>query len=151
MVTFGTSLNLQSQNKKYILMNWTRKFYSTIVGSSTPSVSVAMGQRVGLPEPIMTIGQLEALISEKLASLPYFVERTSYGHGLPVYNDIRNGRTRRLTIIRRIYGDIQALAAALRVEFPDIRKMEVRPVQQKIVIKGDMVQEVKLFLTDLGF
>lgn len=36
---------------------------------------------------------------------PYFVSRTA-NNNLPVYTDIRNGRTRHLTIIRRIEGDV---------------------------------------------
>jgi large subunit ribosomal protein L49 len=106
---------------------------------------------VGIPQPVMSKTQLEQIIAEKLSSLPFFVERTAFGMGLPVYSDIKNGHTRRLTIIRRIYGDIPALSMQLKRQFPDMQKVTVKPLQQKIVVKGDWVSEIKLYLTDLGF
>jgi large subunit ribosomal protein L49 len=113
--------------------------------------TVALGQRVGLPEPVLGREQLERVISEKLSSQPFFVERTAFGKGLPVYSDIKNGRTRHLTVVRRIYGDINALTTQLKNEFPEINKISVKPNQQKILIKGDWASEIKIFLTNLGF
>ena len=48
------------------------------------------------------------LLSEGLA-LPYFVERTKVGKNLPVYSEIRRQGQIQLTIIRRIYGDINVI------------------------------------------
>ncbi len=39
------------------------------------------------------------------SSLPFKIERTNTGQ-LPVYSDIRNGRTNILTIVRRCSGDL---------------------------------------------
>jgi hypothetical protein len=46
------------------------------------------------------------------ASLPFKVERTSTGQ-LPVFSDIRNGRTNVLTIVRRCAGDLAVSFKAL--------------------------------------
>lgn len=112
---------------------------------------VPLGGRVGLPEPAMTTSELTTLVSQKLTALPFFVERTKDGRGLPVYSDTKSGGTRKLTIIRRIYGDIDELGKMIEKEFPDTRKIDIKPEQQKIVLKGHLVDEIKLFLTNIGF
>lgn len=63
----------------------------------------------------VTTGEAPAAVDEALVVAaptlvpqvrhPYFVSRTA-NNSLPVYTDIRNGRTRHLTIIRRIEGNV---------------------------------------------
>ena len=36
------------------------------------------------------------------------VARTEFGKQLPIYSDFRNGRTRKVTILRKIDGDVEA-------------------------------------------
>ncbi len=56
-------------------------------------------------------------VASRSVTLPYFVERTAVGMNLPVYSDFKSGRTRTSTVIKKIYGDIDALAADLRSVF----------------------------------
>ena len=125
----------------------TRRLYS----SNALLSNVPSSYRVGLPNPVMSTDELQSVIDEKLAKYPYFVERTSFGKGLPVYSEYKHQRARKLTIIRRIYGDLDAFRKDLQVEFPSVKIVKCPVEQQKIVLKGNLVQEVKLFLTDLGF
>ncbi|PVD25604.1 hypothetical protein C0Q70_13262 [Pomacea canaliculata] len=60
------------------------------------------------PTPSGWIPQKEADLT-----LPYFVRRTK-NHMLPIYQELRNGNTRKLVKIRYIEGDIWALDADLR-------------------------------------
>ncbi|KAG9283985.1 hypothetical protein G9A89_005492 [Geosiphon pyriformis] len=88
-------------------------------------------------------------------SYSYFVER-SKNQELPVYFDIRNGRTQLLTVVRRIQGDIKALVEDLRQElFPNKgRKKHTIIIKQncsQIVVKGRFDQEIKLWLHKKGF
>lgn len=116
------------------------------------TTTVKMGERVGLPQPVMSTDNLHHLIHHKLSHLPFFVERTAVGKGLPVYIDIRRGTNKQMTVIRRVYGEVGVLAAWLQLEMPrEVVRGRVKAEQQKIVIKGDVVEAVKLFLTDLGF
>lgn len=115
-------------------------------------LSSAFGQRVNVPTPVMSALELEEMIALKLAEWPFFVERTSVSKGLPVYSDVKNGRTRRLTVVRRVYGDIEGLARRLRREVDGVKAVvAVKPLQRKIVLKGDVAQQVKFYLADLGF
>lgn len=38
--------------------------------------------------------------------IPFQIERT-HNNNLPVYTDFKNGRQRKITIVRKIYGDIE--------------------------------------------
>jgi hypothetical protein len=54
-------------------------------------------------------------IKELHEHLPYRVERVQQVN-LPVYTDYRNGRTRKLTILRKINGDIEVRTFLFRTE-----------------------------------
>ena len=41
-------------------------------------------------------------------NLPFFIKRSKYNN-IPVYTDYRSGRTRKLTIIRRVKGDLKVI------------------------------------------
>ena len=122
-----------------------------LITSTALSTNVPSSYRVGLPNPVMSTDELQRIIDEKLAKYPYFVERTKFGKGLPVYSDYKHQRARKLTIIRRVYGDMDAFRRDLQAEFPNVKIVKCPVDQQKLVLKGHLVQEVKLFLTDLGF
>ncbi|KAJ1962012.1 mitochondrial large ribosomal subunit [Dispira parvispora] len=89
------------------------------------------------------------IASQKQADLGYSVLRTD-NMGLPVYTDFRNGRTRTLTIIRRIYGDREKLAQDLGANIPE-EHISVRKATGHIWIKGNYRDEVLKFLTGKGF
>eukprot|EP00029_Vermamoeba_vermiformis_P000071 TRINITY_DN10076_c0_g1_i1.p1 TRINITY_DN10076_c0_g1~~TRINITY_DN10076_c0_g1_i1.p1 ORF type:complete len:142 (-),score=27.69 TRINITY_DN10076_c0_g1_i1:85-510(-) len=79
-------------------------------------------------------------------SLPFKVERTNTGQ-LPVYSDIRNGRTNILTIVRRVTGDLNEMKA-------EVEKLTGSLVQiktGKLEIKGPHTKKVKLWLRHLGY
>ncbi|CAG8765141.1 16117_t:CDS:2, partial [Acaulospora morrowiae] len=85
--------------------------------------------------------KLEPII--KYVQYPYFIHRTK-NKSLPVYSDFRNGRSRMLTIIRKIEGDIQALRNDIRKEvFPHdtpINSMiSINHTNNQVVIKGNNV------------
>jgi large subunit ribosomal protein L49 len=80
------------------------------------------------------------------ASLPFKVERTSTGQ-LPVFSDIRNGRTNVLTIVRRCAGDL----AELKGELEKLTGSLVEIKTNKLEIKGPHTKKVKLWLRHLGY
>ncbi|RUP42723.1 mitochondrial large subunit ribosomal protein-domain-containing protein [Jimgerdemannia flammicorona] len=93
-----------------------------------------------------------ALTSTSASSVqyPYFVSRTA-SHALPVYTDIRNGRTRHLTIIRRIEGDVNKLRKDLLELLPSPQLISVNELNNQIVIKGFWQYEVTAWLAKRGF
>jgi large subunit ribosomal protein L49 len=84
---------------------------------------------------------------EVLPKLPFMIDRTEIGMSLPVYTEIKGGSTKKLTIIRKIRGDVEDLAA-------EVEKVVGRPVlirPGKIVIDGNYHRRLKVWLTALGF
>ncbi|CAJ0637485.1 11909_t:CDS:2 [Entrophospora sp. SA101] len=80
---------------------------------------------------------------------PYFIERTQ-NKVLPIYSDIRNGRTRILTVLRRIEGDTEALHKELQKLFPNTL-VTINDNTGHIIIKGDYRHELNDWLTKKGF
>lgn len=87
----------------------------------------------------------------------YAVQRTGVGRNLPVYRDIRNGGTQVFTKIRRIEGDVEALARDLQQERFEgepagrMREWKVRPDLGQLWVKGDHLATVLSWLTSKGF
>ena len=82
-----------------------------------------------------------------LEALPFQVERTHKGN-LPVYTDYRAGGGRKVTVVRKIYGDVEAFKEELS------KIVSNSPIQDKVgrlEISGFHSQKVKLWLTRLGF
>ena len=82
-----------------------------------------------------------------LEELPFAVERTHKGN-LPVYTDVRAGGERKVTVVRRIFGDIETFKSELS------KIVSNSPIEDKngrIEISGFHTQKVKLWLTRLGF
>ncbi|KAI9506088.1 ribosomal protein L49/IMG2, partial [Coemansia spiralis] len=79
----------------------------------------------------------------------YYVHRTRF-QTLPVYSDIKNGKTRKLTLIRRIEGDIGALREELSRHLDD-SSIQIKSISNQLVIKGDRTKEVREWLTVKGF
>jgi len=79
--------------------------------------------------------------------LPFEVERTSTGN-LPVYTDFRAGGNRSVTVVRKIFGDVD--------EFKDELSKVVSnsPIEEKmgrLEVSGLHTQKVKVWLSRLGF
>lgn len=76
------------------------------------------------------------------------VLRTSKGKQVPVYSDFKNGHTRRLTIVRKIVGDEEALAREI-YRVTGGAAVAVRP--GRIEVEGDRRAELKTWLMGIGF
>lgn len=75
------------------------------------------------------------------------VFRSNYNE-LPVYHDYRNGRTRRITLVRKYVGDAEALSREL-ARVCDQPQVEIRT--GRIEIKGLHKEKVVAYLESLGF
>jgi large subunit ribosomal protein L49 len=97
-----------------------------------------------LPESTKPSGWLEPLGGTE--HLPFQIKRTA-NKQLPVYSDIRNGRTRYLTIVRKFSGDVKEL----KEELERLLGLPVTEKVGKLVIPGKHVATVKNWLKQLGF
>jgi translation initiation factor 1 (eIF-1/SUI1) len=79
--------------------------------------------------------------------LPFAIERTTVGDQLPVYTDFRHGRTKVVTQLRRIRGDVQAL----KEDMEKVCGAEVTITPGKLQVDGNYVRRVKRWLNGLGF
>lgn len=91
--------------------------------------------------------------SPDAVKLPYFVERTK-NHMMPVYLKLSFRNIRRLTLVRKIKGDIWLLEKELR-EF--LQKDNYVPLRSQvnefigiITFHGDHVNAIKYYLTKKG-
>ena len=82
-----------------------------------------------------------------LEDLPFEVERTHKGN-LPVYTDVRAGGTRSLTVVRKIYGDVDKFKTELSKV---VSNAPIEEKQGRLEISGKHSQKVKLWLTRVGF
>lgn len=113
----------------------------------------------GLPRPTAVLGNasgrsMPRYMSESTAStsssssdLTFSVTRTK-SRQLPVYSDFKNGRTKQVTILRKIRGDITTLENELQKVCdgaPVVRKMG------RLEVKGDHRTTVREWLAGLGF
>ncbi|KAJ1887070.1 mitochondrial 54S ribosomal protein img2 [Coemansia sp. S100] len=85
----------------------------------------------------------------QLVTYPYFIHRTRF-QSLPVYTDVKNGKTRKLTIVRRIEGDLEALRSDMSKALSD-SSIQIKKASQQLVIKGERSDEVRAWLTRSGF
>ncbi|CAK9782201.1 hypothetical protein CC85DRAFT_282214 [Cutaneotrichosporon oleaginosum] len=91
-------------------------------------------------------------------TLGYLVERSTQGN-LPVYSEYRNARSNRLTVVRKVSGDVGALRNDIAQYLADghidpLRappKVYIRPTSGHVEIKGHWVEEIKEWLAMRGF
>ena len=79
--------------------------------------------------------------------IPFAVDRTSPGRGLPVYTDYKGGGTKVVTIVRKCRGDMKVMKE-------EMEKVCGRPVSiglGKLTVDGNFHGRLKLWLTGLGF
>ena len=84
---------------------------------------------------------------EILPQLPFMIDRTDIGKALPVYTEIKGGNTKKLTILRKIRGDVSELAA-------EMEKVVGKPVlirPGRLEVEGNFHRRLKVWLTALGF
>eukprot|EP01017_Pseudomicrothorax_dubius_P046928 TRINITY_DN8344_c0_g1_i2.p1 TRINITY_DN8344_c0_g1~~TRINITY_DN8344_c0_g1_i2.p1 ORF type:complete len:185 (+),score=47.50 TRINITY_DN8344_c0_g1_i2:60-557(+) len=79
--------------------------------------------------------------------LPFRVERTHVGN-LPVYREYRNARSVKRTVIRHIYGDIEAFTEELSKVVSN-SKIDVKV--GRVEVQGLHRESVSLWLQRLGF
>lgn len=91
----------------------------------------------------------DALLALKASERPYRIHRTLQGR-LPVYTDYKNGRSRSLTLIRRVEGDVRQLVSDLQGFLP-ADKVSLRSPTQHIWIKGNVQRAVRYWLTAIGY
>ena len=103
----------------------------------THPTDVVIQKRVWSPKPATSTSHL----------LPFQVERTEVGDGLPVYTAYKGGNTKVVTIIRKCKGDIQELKN--EVEKIVGKSVELHP--GKIGVSGNFHRRLKIWLLGLGF
>lgn len=96
--------------------------------------------------PLPKAGSAAASSSELPQPLPFRVHRSRMGN-LPIYTDYRNGRTRKVTILRKFAGDVAVLGRALE----RVCESPVTLYHGRIEVKGLHQQKVAGWLTSLGF
>ena len=82
-----------------------------------------------------------------LQELPFEIQRSFRGN-LPVYTDLRNAGTRRLTVIKGIYGDVGAFKQELS---KIVSNSDITEKMGRLEVSGIHSAKVKLWLTRLGF
>ncbi|XP_068197942.1 large ribosomal subunit protein mL49 [Antennarius striatus] len=85
--------------------------------------------------------------------LPYMIRRSRM-HNIPVYTDLTHG-SRRMTLIRKVEGDIWALEKDVKEYLKDVTGKElptqVSEVTMTLKVKGHFETELKEWLTSKGF
>ena len=82
-----------------------------------------------------------------LEQLPFQVSRTHTGN-LPVYTDFRAGGNRKVTVVRKIYGDVDEFKSELS---KIVSNADIKDKMGRLEISGLHSQKVKFWLTRLGF
>ena len=91
-------------------------------------------------------GAMTAIIDR--SKLPFTIHRTHTG-SLPVYTDVKNGRTRVLTVVRSHTGDAATLAKVLQAVCGIRTQVKIR--LGRIEIRGNYRQIVTEYLEKCGF
>jgi hypothetical protein len=85
-------------------------------------------------------------LSISTEGLPFSVERTQL-KTLPVYTDVKGGRTKVITMLCKCSGDIQTLKDDMQ-KVCDNKEITVRA--GKLLVTGDYKSRIKIWLTGLG-
>ena len=73
--------------------------------------------------------------------------RTHVGN-LPVYTEYKNDRNQKLTIIRKVSGDVDEFKTELAKV---VSNYDVKEKQGQVIVKGIHAEVIKMWLTRLGF
>ena len=80
--------------------------------------------------------------------IPFSVDRTEPGKGLPVYTDYKGGGTKVVTVLRKVRGDMDVLRDEM-MRVCDGENVELK--LGKLIVTGNYNARVKMWLTGLGF
>eukprot|EP01039_Chlorochromonas_danica_P006010 gene6009-6620_t len=80
-------------------------------------------------------------------NLPFAVERSHVGGALPVYTKFKGGRTKVVTRLRKVKGDVEKLKA----EMEKVVGKEVYIKPGRLEVDGNYNRRLKTWLTGLGF
>ncbi|CAH3140785.1 unnamed protein product [Porites lobata] len=83
-------------------------------------------------------------------NLPFFIKRSKFNN-LPVYSDYKRGGNYKLTVIRKIKGDLQALDDCLRHHLGKDINSQINELTSQVKIKGIHKDAVVTVLKRLGF
>ncbi|KAF2481939.1 mitochondrial large subunit ribosomal protein-domain-containing protein [Neohortaea acidophila] len=99
-----------------------------------------------IPEPVAPLPPAECA-----PNLAYFVTRTR-NNELPVYHDSKRGGNMKLTLVRKIDGEVEVLRDQLRARL-HLKKEDciVNPITRQVVMKGHWKPEVANFLRERQF
>ena len=75
------------------------------------------------------------------------MERTHKGN-LPVYTDFRTGGMRKVTVVRRIFGDVDEFKTELS---KIVSNADIEEKMGRLEVSGLHAQRIKFWLTRLGF
>ncbi|OMJ25844.1 54S ribosomal protein img2, mitochondrial [Smittium culicis] len=95
------------------------------------------------------VSDQSTIASKPSTQLRYFIQRTSF-KSLPIYTEFKNNGSRKLTIIRKIEGDLNALKSDLDPLFGK-ENVSIKKINNSILIKGICSREVRQFLSKKGF
>jgi large subunit ribosomal protein L49 len=103
-----------------------------------------------MPEPVAQLPK-----EQSAPNLPYFVSRTE-SNELPVYSDFKRGGNLKLTLVRKISGEVGVLRDALRETLKlsvglDKDRVVVNERTRQVVIKGQYKDQVVRFLRERRF
>ncbi|CAE7866894.1 img2 [Symbiodinium sp. KB8] len=82
------------------------------------------------------------------ADIPFKVSRTAKGKQLPVYTDYKNGRTRVLTVVRKVAGDVEVAGEELKKV---CQGADVQLKAGRVEVKGHWAGPIRDYLYGLGF
>jgi hypothetical protein len=138
----STKVNIQSIAHQSMGFKTIRKNAPTLGGTTVQNAPI-------LHE--FTATEIEETLKSTIkltAPLPFLVTRGESGF-LPVYRQLKNGRTRSVTVVRGIKGDIDEFIKYLGNCIPEnrIRKKSQSAVQ----IEGNYLVPMRSILTDLKF
>jgi len=83
-------------------------------------------------------------------NLPFFIKRSKFNN-LPVYTDYKLGGNYKLTVIRKIKGDLKALDDCLRHHLGKDIYCQINELTSQVKIKGIHKDAVVTVLKQLGF
>ena len=152
--------------KSFIKNNFTHKVPDSIIEKlivrkpvdryrhAHPNIRKMMNKSTQPPEPLKyklrELPTPDTTFNEPMGTqekIPFEIVRTTFGN-LPVYSDYKNNGMRKLTIIRRVYGDIEEFKKELS---KIVSNSEIYEKTGRIAVKGLHVEKINLWLRRLGF
>lgn len=114
-------------------------------------ISPLMVQNATITTSCSSISTTKTTLITTSSSLSYRVCRTS-SNQLPIYHLVKNGGNKKMTRIRKVHGNLQALRNDLRKALKlDDKECTINSITGHVIVKGHKKQEIAKFLTDQKF